>query len=212
EPLTRGRHGEEPQDEEAGRPEQERARVHALLLAASLADERLLHAKAPVNAQGRFYGYVVTPLDMLAQTGGNMALARLLLARGAAISTFGFLEALCHRGRSRADGFALAELFLQHGFDIHSPHEDGTILHRCANTGSVAVAEWLIERGSDVSRRGRMGRTPLHLAAERNRTPAMVEFLVNQGAPRDARDEMGLTPLDVARQHGRTRLFKALTP
>ncbi|MGE0431234.1 MAG: ankyrin repeat domain-containing protein [Planctomycetota bacterium] len=173
----------------------------------------LLDRGADVNAAGIFYGGLsMTPLDFVAHTGGNLALAGLLLDHGARITAFTMGEALAHRGRSRDDGFQLAALLLARGFDLQSPHEDGTILHRAANAGGAGTVEWLLARGADANAVGRMGRTPLHLAAERNRTPGVVRALIRAGARLDATDDDGLTPLDVARHHGRKALVAELTP
>jgi ankyrin repeat protein len=171
----------------------------------------LLEHGAEVNAEGVFYGYAaVTPLELAAHTGGNLALAEFLIDAGARISMFAFGEALGHRGRSLEDGLSMGELFLRRGFSIREEHVDGTILHRAANTGGAACVRWLLERGADVNARGRQGRTPLHLAAERNTSARVAEVLVAHGARVDARDDSGMTPLDVAREHGRTAVARWL--
>jgi ankyrin repeat protein len=167
----------------------------------------LLEHGADVNAVGTFYKTLkVTPLDMAAHTGGNLPLIELLISRGATITSFGFCEALSHRGRSRDDGLRLAELFLQSGFDINASHRDGSLLHRIANSGDVSVVRWLLEHGADVNARGHLGRTPLHLAAERNRSPNVARLLVEHGASLDARDDLGMTPRDVAKRYEKRAL------
>jgi Ankyrin repeats (3 copies)/Ankyrin repeat len=171
----------------------------------------LLRYGADVDAQGTFYGgLVVTPLDMLAHTGGNLELSRFLIAKGAKISSFAFVEALAHRGRSIAEGRALAGLFLESGFEINSRKEDGTALHAAANSGVLSNVKWLLEHGADVNARGRMGRTPLHLAVERNASTKTVETLVAWGADMHAKDDQGLTALDAAEHHGKTAVARWL--
>jgi ankyrin repeat protein len=100
----------------------------------------------------------------------------------------------------------MAEVFLCSGFDIDSQVEQRTVLHASANAGNAEVVRWLLQHGAAVNVRGRMGRTPLHLAAERNRSPRVVRVLLEHGASLSAKDDLGMTPLDVARHHGQTSL------
>lgn len=170
----------------------------------------LVRSHAEIDAKGTFYGsLVVTPLDMAAHTGGNGALSRFLIAKGAKISSFAFAEALAHRGRSFEEGVALADLFLEMGFEING-EGGGTALHGFANAGVPAIVRWLLEHGADVNAHGRMGRTPLHLAAERNASSRTVEILVQWGADIKAKDDQGLTAIDVAEHHGKTPVARWL--
>jgi ankyrin repeat protein len=166
---------------------------------------------ADINANATFYGTLtVMPLDMAAHTGGNIRLVEFLIGQGATISSFAFGEALAHRGRSLREGLTLAELFLRHGFRIDTAYKDGTVLQNAANTGKAEVVEWLLAHGADVKARGRLGRTPLHLAAERNRSSRTAEILVQWGADMNAKDDQGLTALDVAEHHGKTAVARWL--
>jgi len=165
----------------------------------------LVASGAEINATGLFYGpLVVTPLDLAAHTGGNLPLIRFLIDQGAQISSFAFANALEHRGRSVEGGFALADLLLQKGYQIETEFKDGTVLHSAANGGNAAIVRWLLEHGADVNARGRMGRTPLHLAAERNTSPRVAEILAERGADLHATDDQGLSALEIAEQHGKT--------
>lgn len=164
----------------------------------------LVASGAQVNAESSFYGFTVTPLDLLAHTGGNMRLARFLIESGARITAFAFMEALCHRGRARTHGFELAKLFLESGFDINTPRDGRAALHAASNSGAPEVVTWLLEHGADVNIRGRMNRTPLHFAAERNRNSTIVELLVTAGADTKAKDVQGRSALQIAEHHGKT--------
>jgi ankyrin repeat protein len=171
----------------------------------------LIAAGADPNAQAFFYRQlVVTPLDMLAHAGGNLALSRFLIDHGAKITPFAFMEALCHRGRALDNGLALASQFLAAGFDINSQREDRAAIHAAANSGGAKIVAWLLQHGAAVNALGRMGRTPLHLAAERNTSTATVKLLVAGGADLHAKDELGLTPLEVALQHRKTAVAEWL--
>lgn len=171
----------------------------------------LVENGADLDAKGTFYGsLVVTPLDMVAHTGGNLPLSRFLIGNGAKITSFTFSEALAHRGQSFEEGVALAQLFLESGFELNPGNAEGTALHAFANAGVPRTVQWLLEHGADVHARGRMGRTPLHLAAERNTSSQTVEILVAWGADMNAKDDQGLTPLEVAEQHGKTAVWRWL--
>jgi ankyrin repeat protein len=78
-----------------------------------------------------------------------------------------------------AEALKKAEPFLELGFenDLNSWKDDGTALHAAANVGVTTTVKWLLEHGAVVNARGRMGRMPLHLAAERNTLSKTVEFL-----------------------------------
>ena len=116
--------------------------------------ELTLRSGADIDAKATFYGLlIVTPLDMLAHTGGNLCSCRFLIANGAKISSCAFLEALAHRGRSFEKGVALAEPFLEMGFenDLNSWKGDGTALHPAANVGVTTTVKWLLEHGAVVN-------------------------------------------------------------
>lgn len=65
---------------------------------------------------------------------------------------------------------------------------------------SAGMVDRLCALGLDIEVRDRHGRTPLHLAAMADSSPA-VRALIRAGADRAAKDENGQTPLDLARIH-----------
>jgi len=62
--------------------------------------------------------------------------------------------------------------------------ETGTPLHVAAWCGHLKVAEYLLDRGADVNRKDKWGRTPLHYAQEAG-GQEMREFLIERGAELD---------------------------
>lgn len=78
---------------------------------------------------------------------------------------------------------------------------DPALARASTGNGSPPIVRWLLERGAAVDARGRMGRTPLHLAAEHNLSPEVAKILIEHGARLDAVDDAGMTPLDVAVKH-----------
>ncbi len=74
----------------------------------------------------------------------------------------------------------------------HGTPED--MLFRAAQTGDLAMAKALIQRGVKVNARDQFGDTPLHWAAGHGNT-AVVRLLITHGADVNARDLHGETPL-----------------
>lgn len=73
---------------------------------------------------------------------------------------------------------------------------------------SKMILSELIKRGAHVSSRDSVGRTPLHIAAERNHLFA-AQLLLEAGAKVKPRDETGKTPLDFAESGEMIKLLKS---
>lgn len=64
-----------------------------------------------------------------------------------------------------------------------------------------SVAQLLLDRGADVNAKSKLGLTPLHEAARRNRKE-VVALLLGRGADIDAADKSRSTPLNLAAERG----------
>ncbi len=85
-----------------------------------------------------------------------------------------------------------------------------TPLHNAAAYSGPVQVQTLLERGAELSALDPDGRTPLHLAAEKQGLPENVTILLNAGVKVDARDESGRTPLHAAARNGTLASVKVL--
>ena len=89
---------------------------------------------------------------------------------------------------------------------VASPHLKSPAAANCAGWNTedffkTATPERVtncLEAGADPNARNEMGFTPLHVAAEYNKSPAVAAALLKAGADPDARNKFGETPLDWA--------------
>lgn len=94
--------------------------------------------------------------------------------------------------------------FVAAGFNPETLDARGdSALHAAASAGAEAAADFLLDRGLHVDRRGDSDRTPLMAAVLANQT-AMVRWLVRQGADPRAKDKDGYMPLLLAVKEGRS--------
>lgn len=131
-------------------------------------------------------------------TYGNLALAHLLLDKGALAHPpdAGWLPIVAAAGASEA----LLSLIIERGGDpkgtLSAANGYGP-LHHAARSGNLAGARMLIDKGAKIDSPSADGETPLHFAAQRE-DPAMAKLLLSAGA--DARLENGrrMTPAEIA--------------
>jgi ankyrin repeat protein len=97
---------------------------------------------------------------------------------------------------------ALVELLCDAGFDVEAADlRDDTALHIAASEGAHEIVRILVRKNANVNRRNKVGRTPLHMAA--NPTPAWsngddkacAQSLLGFGAEINAIDCRERTPL-----------------
>jgi ankyrin repeat protein len=165
-------------------------RVTAFGRSPALAEMLLAHGADPrqPRADGR------TAYELAVRT-GNLAVAELLRARGAASATLRpedeFLGA-CARG-----DFEAARRIREHNPELVRSviaAEPGAIV-RAAHTGNVAAVRALIESGFDLAAELDGAGTALHWVAWHG-VPAMARLLVELGAPIDFRDSRyGSSPI-----------------
>jgi ankyrin repeat protein len=70
-----------------------------------------------------------------------------------------------------------------------------------ARSGSVAIAEALLDKGAELDQKNAYGITPLHIAAENGRKE-FLQFLLARGARVDEPTRMGKTALHLAEENG----------
>ena len=158
-----------------------------------------------------------TPLHH-AVSGGQLAVAELLLARGADVARHSrwlltyaavrnrldLVQQLLAHGAEACESLvlgplgagkdqAIADALIAHGFDLR--RRPMALEHSRADTGGgPAVVQALLEYGADPNDRGPDGRAALHLAAQSGNLD-LIAVLLAYGADANAVDATGNTPL-----------------
>jgi ankyrin repeat protein len=175
-----------------------------LLLAAGVDTNAQLNMRRPSNQGGRFSDPLLstgtTPL-LRSLIEGNIAVARLLLEKGANPNIYGMglspwlyaagiTSGTFNEARGGAPGnvdTALLDLMLTHGADVN-----GQVTGASSYSGRLARAL----TGDPVNTKSNEGMTALHVAV-RSRNASFVRYLLGKGARTDIKDGSGRTPLDV---------------
>lgn len=84
-----------------------------------------------------------------------------------------------------------------------------TAFHHASNSGSLEIAQLLLEHGANFRQTDIAHRTPLHLAA-RTWSDGLVQILLAAGADVNAVDKTQWTPLHTAARSGRARIVERL--
>ncbi len=151
-----------------------------------------------------------SPLEMCAWRGGNVKIARLLIAHGWQPTVGTVLAALGHFQRHGQGNYDVAALCLESGVDINEMAEGRTLLHAFAHQGDIVGTRWLVDKGAIINVRDLAHNTPLHKACRRNSTVAVVKLLVEHGASLTATNNNGETPLDMAIQNDKKSIVAYL--
>ena len=87
---------------------------------------------------------------------------------------------------------------------------DRTCLHLYSHHEEIQAVNWLLDAGASVHARTKDGRTPLHIAADRNNNMMVCALLLAHGANSEAIDTMGKRPVDYARENHKTKIIALL--
>ncbi len=148
--------------------------------------------------QGPMRVIVSGALVLCAARGGNIRIARLLMAQGCQPHVGLVLAALGHGQRHGRGNYDIAALCLESGVDINEMSGGRTLLHAFAHQGDIVGTRWLVNHGAKINVTDVGDDTALHKACERNSTLKVVELLVEHGASLTAVNKNGETVLDVA--------------
>ena len=172
----------------------------------------LLNAGADPNLEVEM-GIAVTPLVSCCQSGGAVPVIQALVRGGAEPNHPNALRvALRHFKKKRTSENTVANALIDCGCEVDGLIDsDRTCLHLYSHHEEIQAVSWLLEHGASVHARIADGRTPLHLAAERNNSTAVVELLVGYGANIDAKDTLGKKPIDYARSNNKVRIVEFLS-
>jgi ankyrin repeat protein len=138
-----------------------------------------------------------------AARGGDLAVAEVLIKRGADINISGQglvtpLHLAIESGQAE-----MVQLLVRNAAHPNIPDCDGlTAFHHSVACGYMEIAIFL-GSGGDPSLQDLFGRTALHLAVQEKQDHT-VQFLIYDGAQVDARDDTDMTPLHLAAVVGNT--------
>jgi ankyrin repeat protein len=167
--------------------------------------ELLLERGAKINGKGR-----VHPLPC-ACYGGSLAVATMLLDKGADIRAVDVEYGTALHAACRGNHEDLVKKLLNRGADVHQlDNSGGSALHVAAICSAVEIMQMLIDKGADVNAADKAGDTPLIDSCRSSDTPfAKVKLLLESGAFVDACGSGG-TALTVACRRGLEDVVKLL--
>ncbi len=142
--------------------------------------------------------------------GGHLAIARLLLKKGADINARDhFDETALHRAAD--SGYEeFVRLLLEKGADINAKDVVGeTALHRAAGSGYEGLVRLLLDMGVDINAKDDDGETALHYAAIIG-YEGLARLLVEKGADINAKNSFNKTALHLAAHKGHEGLVRLL--
>ncbi|KAM4057050.1 ankyrin repeats (3 copies) domain-containing protein [Hirsutella rhossiliensis] len=143
----------------------------------------------------------MTPL-MRAVDGGNAAVAKLLLDKGANMEVKNQYSRTVLLQAMRNRHAAIVKLLLDKGADVEVKNEcSRAMLLQAMRNRHEAVIELLLDKGADIEARGPFQRTPLFQAVK-DGNEALVKKLLDKGANVEAIDYDRRTPLLQAVEEG----------
>jgi len=142
--------------------------------------------------------------------GGHVDIARMLVGRGADVSTQDKSGSTALHFASRNGHVDLGRMLIEHGADVSAQDMSGsTALHLASVFGHVDHGRMLIEHGADMSARMKDGSTALYLASQ-NGHVALGRMLIEHGADVSAQRKDGSTALHLALSNGHVDLGRML--
>ncbi|WP_303674343.1 ankyrin repeat domain-containing protein [Vampirovibrio chlorellavorus] len=150
----------------------------------------------------------ITPI-VLAVANGNVPMVRLLLEKGAPLSSYHQNMPLTHLA-VHTDNVEMLKALQAAGTDVNTRDAlKRTPLHIAAEQDSTEATRWLLANGAELEARDEAGYSPLHRAALQGNEAAFT-VLQQAGADLNTRNALGLTPYLTAAGAGKVRLMKAL--
>lgn len=166
----------------------------------------LIDRGANVNAKNE---KGATPLYFATQ---SYDLAQRLIAKGAEANIRAFGDFTPLHQAAFSGNLKVAKLLIDHGADLNSRGEDGTVVQKIIYSRTESGTEMvrlLLEGGAKVNQNFASGNTELHLAAL-NDCAEVIPILAKYGANVNAVNEFGHTPLYYAAMHGHRKAAEAL--
>lgn len=170
----------------------------------------LLAAGADPNLEAGMLA--ATPLVSCCITGGSVPVIQKLARAGANPNhPWALRSALRHFKKKRSAENVVADALLECGCEVDGLIDDRTCLHLYSHHEEKQAVTWLLNNGASVHAKTPDGRTPLHMAAERNDHTSVIQLLVKHGADIECTDTLGMKPIDYARANEKQRVVAFLS-
>lgn len=152
-----------------------------------------------------------TPL-LISLSTGNVALANLLLEKGADVNVSDVYGISPLHLAAELDNEKIIYLLIKKGASPHALDADGCApMHYAAmaRKDNPEIIKVLASCKCDINPKDKSGRTPLHIAARKNNAKVIKELLL-LGASINAKDSSGVTPLHCSAMVGNYSASKTL--
>jgi ankyrin repeat protein len=175
--------------------------LHTIVKSLSVQHPEHLHSRAVYDKS--------TPLH-LASGRGYLAIARVLVEHGVAVTARDGSGQTALHCASNSGGIDLVQFLVEHGADVTTrSYYASTPLHLASVNGHIDVAQFLVEHGADTKAQNKSMGTPLHWVSC-NGDLNFSRFLVEHGADVMSRSNDGETPLHLASLYGYLDLARFL--